>query len=222
METWDPGAFTPGIIAGKKFLLYHIAGADPTRSIGSEGFVMTATVMVRTKTFRSAQSEFKEVFSWRLWLGDKTILFSIASLADVYFLADEVAVYRRTSSGMMSTQGTRVCLDSSLLRIYFLLVVFRLGPYVLPEFVLSQYIGNARTNFHRSNYAKLKYLIKCIFGVFLTRFRPLMLRRSFFLYWCALNVILSEKLMVGCFLWLVPRIPYHIPRQVKRLYDTYV
>ena len=195
-EPWNPGGFEPGLIHGRKFLIYHMFGADPARDPGGETFVMTATILIRKSYLDAALSKFKDVFSWRLYLGDKTLLYSISSLSDVFFLADKVAVYRRACSGIMTAQSDKVFRDSSLLRIYFSIVELGLRPRELPRYVLKQFVlGSA--GYFRSRYTQFKYLIGFLLGLPKTRFRALIFRIDFLYYWTTLHVIIVERALLG-------------------------
>lgn len=206
-----------GLIPGRKFLLYHLFGKDPSRDPGDAGFVMTATVMVRMQAFLAASKEY-EVFKWGLWLGDKVLLYGVSSLFDVIHLEDKVSVYRRASTGIMTTRAPRVLLDSALLRMYFPTVVLKLNPFSLPEYTLFQYVSSAYGLFMN---VKLASLVRTIFGVFRTRFRSLLFRRRFTLFWVGLHIILVEQIYRRVVRRLSPEIPWRVPRAVVRLYKTY-
>ena len=138
---WKSGAFTPGLISGKKFLLYHLYGADPTRKPGSEGFIMTASTMFRVSFWRKARNEF-DIFTWRLFLGDKQLFFGLSSVSDVYFLPDKTVVYRTNSGGIMTVRRNQVLRDSALVRMYFSVKACGLKPKEIPASVYIAYIQN--------------------------------------------------------------------------------
>lgn len=130
------GSFSPGVIHGKRFLLHHLFGADPKVMPGPEGFIMTATTLFRRAMLQQARLRF-DVFNWRLYLGDKTLFYGLSSISDVFFLPDSVAVYRRSSSGIMTAKGNWVYRDSSLLRMYYARTSLGLTLWEIPSSVFS-------------------------------------------------------------------------------------
>ena len=69
-------------------------------------------------------SEF-EILRWRLLLGDVPLWLSVSALSDVYYLQDRVAVYRPVSTGVVATKGETVMRDNYLVRIYFMVLLFK-------------------------------------------------------------------------------------------------
>lgn len=103
------------LIRGKEFFDHHLFGG---RGCGGFGFLMTATVMFRREATRRLEAEY-EVFSWRMHLGDTTLWLGLSSLGDVYYLADDVSVYRRHGGGVCHKQPMGVLIDALIVRIYW-------------------------------------------------------------------------------------------------------
>lgn len=212
-ELWKCNAFDSGVIPGKRFLLFHLFGVNPGLPPGNEGFIMTATVMIRTKYYYEASSRY-EVFNWMLYLGDKVFWYGISSLSDAFYLNDEVAVYRRVPTGMMSTMSAHVFRDSALLRMYYPIVVFGISAYSLPAFVLSQYL----CGFLCFKSLKSRLILKSLLGVFRTRFIVLLFRRSFLMHWLLLVNLLAERLIEKL---LGSQRRWRVPSRILKLYKQY-
>jgi len=115
---WDGSAFAPGLIKGELAFKNICFGRKEYRWPGGEGFLMTASIMVRRATYLSARQKY-DIFHWRLYLGDTTTWLGLASLSDAYYIPDKVSVYRRTGAGVLSSNGYKTNLDACLVRFYY-------------------------------------------------------------------------------------------------------
>ena len=139
LTNWDGSAFTPGVIASDHFLSYTIFGKNPRMGTGPEGFVMTATLMVRAGVLKLAKEKY-ELLRWKLFVGDTSVCAGVGSIADAYFLADNVSVYAPNGGGSMSKNGVRVMRDSNLIRLYFAVNSCGLALKTVPDIILRRII----------------------------------------------------------------------------------
>lgn len=139
VRAWKCNAYAPGVIEGRKFSLYNIFGADPTGERGTEGFVPTATCFMRTSIYKKMVQKY-EVFKWRLSAGDTQLSVGMGLMGDVYYLQDQVSVYRYNPTGAMATNLARVCIDSNISRYFFALVSFGLDYKDIPFSLRYSYI----------------------------------------------------------------------------------
>ena len=139
MEDWQCAAFKPGVITGRLFLLYTMFGQKPELGRGSEGFVMTAGLMLKSDINSNMRNKY-EIFRWKLPVGDTSLVLGAASLSDVYYIKEQVSVYRITKTGSMSTNGLRVCRDSSIIRMYFSVEVLKCRYYAMPLTFMRQHL----------------------------------------------------------------------------------
>ena len=119
-QDWnDDDVWEAGFIPKERFLKWHMFGKDPKKApIGSETFIMTASTLVRRSVLMEAKGKY-EIFKWKLRLGDTTNWLGVASLADAYYLPDQVAVYSQYNDGAMGRDWSRVAWDARLVRLYF-------------------------------------------------------------------------------------------------------
>ncbi len=124
-ELWAGGKILPsGFISGTEHASWQIFGKNPASGgLGKESFLMTVTTLVRKSVLEKGLTKY-EIFSWRLSLGDLTLWLAISSLSDVYFISEPVAVYRRHRGGAVMSNGSRVWLDGSVVRLYFAREIF--------------------------------------------------------------------------------------------------
>ena len=115
-EFWNGGHYIKGCISGKEFLELHAAR---WRIGNSKNYVMTATTLVR-KSILNRCREMYDIFNWRLSLGDTTTWLAIATISGIYFLPEELSVYRRTCTGATVVFGNRILADGVIVRLYFL------------------------------------------------------------------------------------------------------
>ena len=140
MDDWICSAFSSGVISGRKFSLLTIFGRDPLKGRGNEGFVMTAGLLARSSAWNVANKYF-EICNWMLRVGDTTICLGCSSVSDVYYLPDQVSVYRITQTGAMGSNGIRVCLDSSVVRLFFARRVLDLRYGDIPTAFLQKHFS---------------------------------------------------------------------------------
>ena len=96
-----------------------ISGRDLIRS----GYnPVTCTLMLRRSAYERAEKNW-EIFSWRLNVGDVTLITALSLLGDVWCSTDVMAVYRIHSGGAMRKYPERVFIDSALVRLYFISVI---------------------------------------------------------------------------------------------------
>ena len=144
IEEWlGAKCYLPGVIKGGDFFSMYSFGRDMVHGPGPEGFIATASCMLRTDLLSVLCKKY-EVFSWQLLLGDKQLWLGLATLGDVFYLPDKTAVYRRNSGGAMNTYGKLIYRDSALTKIYLTVT----GPYYLklPFYVFGNVLFS-RTDF---------------------------------------------------------------------------
>lgn len=112
-----------GVIFGKDFLEMNLFGRGVPAELKREAFVRTATSMYRVSVLRKAVQQY-EILSWRLRLGDVPLWLALSSVADVYYLPDQVAAYRMNNGGACFRLGRGLWKDNILSRIYFLFVQY--------------------------------------------------------------------------------------------------
>lgn len=125
MTNWSVAAFPTGFMSGDAFFRIFAWGRGRWLSkFGTESFIMTASVLIRSRVFFDAIKKF-EIFSWRLAIGDAQTWLGCAALSDVYYLTDSTCVYRVHSGGAMASNGAKTMRDGILVRIYFSIKAFR-------------------------------------------------------------------------------------------------
>ena len=88
---------------------------------GSESFIQTASTMVRVSFLKECHRRFHDLFSFKFFIGDSTMWLGLASISDVYFLPDQVSVYRIHAGGVCRRNLGAVMRDGYLVRMYYLL-----------------------------------------------------------------------------------------------------
>lgn len=133
---WQDGyyGFSPGLISGRRFFLCNLYSDNPRRPPKAAQFIMTATMLFRKSVYLEARKRF-EIFVWRLALGDITFRLGLSALSDVYYLRDEMSVYRKTRTGVSSTNTWPIVRDGRLIRLYFADKVLRIARHELPGFL---------------------------------------------------------------------------------------
>lgn len=178
-EVWKGSeVFPAGFIKGKYHFSWQLFGMHPeTGSYGKESFIMTATTMVRRSVLDQAVYKYA-IFNWRLYLGDLTLWLAIASLSDVYFIKEPVAVYRRHRQGACATSGAYIWCDSETVRIYFARLVLGLQLYQLPttlknSFILSMFATQSVMGKQQRERAKQLFQVKGFVRAFVfSRYSP--------------------------------------------------
>ena len=120
-----------GVIPGRWFCLQAILGKDPYVCGREWSGTSTQTVLVR-KSVVDRALQLYDLMCWRLNLGDLQGRISAASLSDVYFLKDDCARYRVTTSGALGSLRQRVHCDGVLVRLYFFNRLFDLPLALYP------------------------------------------------------------------------------------------
>lgn len=130
VESWNRGAgfvWPSGVINGHHFFLTHVFGVSLSKGhYLASSMLMTASVMLRRTVMDVAFDRYKEVFSYKFRLGDSTLWLAVSSIADAFFLPDEVSVYRQISSGICQRLGYNVHLDGILVRLYYVRILLGL------------------------------------------------------------------------------------------------
>jgi len=112
-------AFPPGVISGRRFLLYTMFGANPrARRPGAEFFIPTASVMVRKRVFDEAMRRF-DIFTWHLSVDDAVFWLGAGALSDAYYLAEPMIRYRQMQMGLTVNSRLKVNVDTNLVRVYY-------------------------------------------------------------------------------------------------------
>lgn len=123
----------PGFIPGKRFFVTHLFGKSPYKApVGDEVFLPTASVMLRRSIVNEVRRKF-ELLGWNLRLCDTPLWLAISSIADVYYLQDEVSVYYQYSGGAMGQGWVLVARDAIISRLYFGYEVLGLESSRLPS-----------------------------------------------------------------------------------------
>lgn len=136
-RNWNEGfkGFCPGLIPSSQFVLWTLFGKNPNRRYpGDEFFVMTATLVFRNTTYLEAIRRY-DIFSWRLPVGDATLCLGIGSLADVYYLAENVSMYRQMPTGITVSGSPLMQVTTFLIRLYFYQVLFELPASTAPAWI---------------------------------------------------------------------------------------
>lgn len=143
-EIWnnDLQGFVPGLINSRKYVLWTMFGKNPYKCHGSEFWQMTATFLVRSSVLKCAKDRY-DIFRWKLYVGDSVLCIGVGSLSDVYYIADNVAVYRQLATGLTRSKGGFCLRDTLLVRFYYFKHIFGVGLRNISQKVLEQYISCA-------------------------------------------------------------------------------
>lgn len=123
MRDYDCSAFRPGLIPGKEFFWLFMLGRDISGTVGNEGFIMTSTALVRAESFRQMRAKY-EIFKWRLTLSDTIRWIGMSQVGDVVYLPEQVSTYRVHQSGALTTNGWKVAVDATIVRLWWSIQVF--------------------------------------------------------------------------------------------------
>ena len=200
-EAFD--GFSPGLIKSRKYILWTMLGRNPYQSPKSEFWQMTVTFMFRLSILSRAQRTF-DLFRWKLYVSDSIWCIGVGALSDVYYIADNVAVYRQMSTGVTLSKGAWCGRDTLLVRLYYYREVFKIAWFSLPQKILERYIyfvmgamGESLTK--RREYIKRitsKFFMDGIFRrivcrlLLLTFYRPFTRRRPIFSLICRVRTLL--------------------------------
>ena len=112
--------FRPGFIDRCDFRNIYLCGEIKGRDLCvDKSLVRTQTTMYRAELLRKAKCD-REIFHWRLFLGDVIQVLGISMVADVYYLPDITAVYRVNATGVTCGPNRwKVWRDAWLVRLYF-------------------------------------------------------------------------------------------------------
>lgn len=138
--------FTSGLVESKKYLLLTMFGKNPYKQPGLEFWQMTATFLARSSVLRKAMEE-HEIFHWKLMVGDSVFCIGLASLSDVYYIGDDTAVYRQTTSGLTLSNGSRCAVDTKLVRLYFLKKCLCLNYKDAPDLFVDGFVKDVFSKF---------------------------------------------------------------------------
>lgn len=130
---WNDGSWNSScVIPSKEYMLYSMFGRNPYKNFGPEFFQMTATFLARKSLLDKAVSLY-ELNQWRTRVGDGKFSMGVGSLADAYYLSDVVSVYRQTTTGATVYNAEMGMVDTLIIRLYFLKVIFGLDFYDAPD-----------------------------------------------------------------------------------------
>lgn len=129
---------TSCLIPKNKFLAWTLYGKNARKVAGDEFFVMTSGLFFRNSAMQYAINNF-EVFNWRLGLYDSAIVLSMASSGDVYYLYDQVSVYRQLSSGLTVSKLATMVRDTLIIRFYFHMKLFCLPLASYPSKMMDRF-----------------------------------------------------------------------------------
>ena len=138
--------FTPGegLIFGHDFNVWVCQGRKGPDGVAQSVHVFTATAMVRKNTLMAASQRY-DIFKWQLCMGDITTWAGLSAVADVWYIPQCVAVYRRHAGGACSQSGFAVNRDGILARVYFSVI----GKEISVTSVLPSFSQNYRTLIER-------------------------------------------------------------------------
>ncbi len=134
-----------GYVSGRSFLVALALGMPieetRTRRLSSE-MIRTPTAMIRMNMLHTALERFKDLFSWKLLIGDTVLWGTIATFSDIYFLDDVVAAYRVHGGGLTSCRHQEVRFDglivcACLMVSYFKLDVAKIVDHMAQGFYLA-------------------------------------------------------------------------------------
>lgn len=140
---WNDGSWNSScVIPCKEYMLYSMFGRNPYKIFGPEFFQMTATFLVRKSLLDKAVSLY-ELDQWRTRVGDGKISMGVGSLSDAYYLSDVVSVYRQTTTGATVYNAEMGMVDTLIIRLYFLKVIFGLDLYDAPDLIRRNFVRSA-------------------------------------------------------------------------------
>lgn len=141
IEVWNANreGFEFGLIKSMKYVLWTSFGKNPCRGFGGEYWQMTATFLVRKSVWVLAIKKY-DIFSWKLSVGDSTLCISCGTLGDVYYLGDNVSVYRRTSTGITCASRGKCRTDTLIVRMYFAREALGLSYADLPDSFVERFV----------------------------------------------------------------------------------
>ena len=219
-EVWNNGhqGFVPGKISSLNYVVWTLFGKDSKGSPGAEFFVMTATLLFRKSLLLQARARY-EIFSWRMYIGDAIYCLGIGSLANVYYLEDEVSVYRQLVTGLTLSGRGCVRAETYVVRLYFLYRIFTLS-FVKTTIVFRCILVNALIDMiqffdsrHQRRYIRLFFISP--------KTRALCLTPEMFPLTCLLSVgVLNAITITLCRRYLSwMRRNHYVSRDVQKLYD---
>jgi len=129
---WDRDYFEPGVIDGNEMFVRYAFGNDPAKGCGREGFLLTASLLIRKSVYDRVCRRF-EIFMWRLLIADKTLILGCSLVSDGCYSPDEMVVYRRHNSGSMATSGDSIYRDSAIAKLYYSDVLCRERGFAAPS-----------------------------------------------------------------------------------------
>lgn len=160
IERWlGADCYLPGLIRGDDFFSMYSFGRDVKKGLGAEGFIMTASCMVRRSSLIQLFGKY-DIFSWRLYLGDKQIWLGLATIGDVFYIPNKTVVYRRNSGGSMSRYRQLIYRDSGIVKMYFTTK----GPYNVkfPFYIIAKVLflrADFFEDYRRKRYQKERNVI---------------------------------------------------------------
>lgn len=107
------------IMPGAEFNARRGCAGDHGPARFNDNQIRTMTVMCRSDMLRGISISNKDIVSWRLYVGDFLLWMLIASVSDVAFMPDKVAIYRIHPGGITSRKAQFVALDCNILRIWY-------------------------------------------------------------------------------------------------------
>ncbi len=127
-----------GVIPSDEFVARHVFGWDFKGAFGRGASVTTPTALFRRSFIDEANKKF-DIFTWRLLLGDEQNYLGVGCISDVYFMTDEMAVYRRNPGSAVSTLGGLLRRDHILVRMYFARMMYGLAPSDISPAMLDNF-----------------------------------------------------------------------------------
>ena len=121
-STWDARSNIPGgLIDGQAFFKWHVFGSACSAPSEDIEFIMTSTVLVRAGLLLDLIRA-NRIFSWMLMLGDTTMWCGMATCGDVYYLPEEVSVYRINAGGVCFRNPMPMSRDARIAHLYWIKV----------------------------------------------------------------------------------------------------
>ena len=193
---WNDGSWNSScVIPSKEYMLYSMFGRNPYKNFGPEFFQMTATFLVRKSLWDKAVSLY-ELTQGRTRVGDGKVSMGVGSLSDAYYLSDVVSVYRQTTTGATVYNAEMGMVDTLIIRLYFLKIIFGLDLYDAPDRIRRNFVRSAcaykqRVFGRRNAFRYLCNMLQMKFG------RRFFARSVWYAVFTALNCPVVSRVVLG-------------------------
>lgn len=114
-----------GLLNGRHFFHEIVSERQVSMNRVDPDRLRTPTAMINARALHKVLAKYGEIFSWKLYLGDTTQWLALSSIGDVYFLPEELSVYRRHLGGISSSRYNSVMRDATIVKMYFCVMYYR-------------------------------------------------------------------------------------------------